>query len=252
MAAATGAWVQLCGNFVLSIGGERRESELPGRQGRLLLAYLALARFRPSTRYELIEAVWSDNPAESADASLSALLSKLRKVVQIEGSHEPRLALPVGAHVDVEVAMDSLHRAESAVSAGDWYRVWGPAHAALNISKRPFMPGEDHPWVDDERRRLEGIYLAALECLAGCGPPIGGTVLADAERCARRLVDAAPYRETGHLRLMEVLVAQGNPAEALRVYDEVRCRLRDELGTAPGPMLQVLHKRLLAAGPAAH
>ena len=232
---------------MLSVAGERRESELPGRQGRLLLAYLALARFQPSTRHELIEAVWGESPADSADASLSALLSKLRRIVQIEGSHELRLTLPVGARVDVEVAMDSLHRAESAVSTGEWLRVWGPAHGALNISKRPFMPGEERPWVEEERRRLEGIYLAALECLAACGPAVGGTVLADAERCARRLVEAAPYRETGYLRLMEVLMAQGNPAEALRVYDEIRCRLRDELGTAPGPMLQSLHQRLLAA-----
>ena len=33
---------------------------------------------------------------------------------------------------------------------------------------------------------------------------------------------------------MEALAAQGNTAEALRVYDDLRCRLRDELGTAPG------------------
>lgn len=48
--------------------------------------------------------------------------------------------------------------------------------------------------------------------------------------------------------LAEVLEAAGNVAEALRVYDNVRCRLRDELGTAPSPALQALHLRLLRTG----
>ena len=48
---------------------------------------------------------------------------------------------------------------------------------------------------------------------------------------------------------MEALAAQGNTAEALRVYDDLRCRLRDELGTAPGAELQELHQLLLGPGP---
>ncbi len=54
------------------------------------------------------------------------------------------------------------------------------------------------------------------------------------------------YREDGHRLLMEVLAARGNPAEALQVYDALRRRLRDELGTAPGEELRALHARLLA------
>jgi DNA-binding SARP family transcriptional activator len=245
MVTATEARIQLCGNFVVSVGGERRERELPGRQGRVLLAYLALARMRPSTRYELIEAVWGEDAPEAADAGLSALLSKLRKVVQIEGSHELRLSLPVGASVDVEVTTNALHLAESAVSTGNWDAVWGPAHVAMYIAERPFLAGEDLPWIEDERHRLEGIKLTAYECLAALGPHAGGAGLATAERAARRLVAAAPFRETGHLHLIEILEARGNRAEALRAYDVLRCLLRDELGTAPGPMLQSLHQRLL-------
>jgi len=46
--------------------------------------------------------------------------------------------------------------------------------------------------------------------------------------------------------LMEALAATGNVAEALQVYDELRCLLRDELGVAPAAGLQALHQRLLA------
>ena len=44
---------------------------------------------------------------------------------------------------------------------------------------------------------------------------------------------------------MEVHEAAGNPAEALRAFDELRQLLRDELGTTPGPAVMALHARLL-------
>ena len=50
---------------------------------------------------------------------------------------------------------------------------------------------------------------------------------------------------------MEALAAGGNVAEALRVYEDVRCLLRDELGTTPGPALVAVHERLLHADAAA-
>jgi len=46
---------------------------------------------------------------------------------------------------------------------------------------------------------------------------------------------------------MEALEAHGNVAEALLVYERLRIVLRDELGTAPCPAVQEVHRRLLAA-----
>jgi DNA-binding SARP family transcriptional activator len=59
------------------------------------------------------------------------------------------------------------------------------------------------------------------------------------------LTEFAPYRETGHRLLMEALERRGNPAEALRAYERLRALLRDELGVAPSPDLQAVHRRLL-------
>ena len=74
---------------------------------------------------------------------------------------------------------------------------------------------------------------------------MGGTELAAAGRAGRALVDAAPFRESGYRLLMKALAAEGNVAEALRVYDGLRILLREELGSAPGPAAQELHRRLL-------
>src|SRR5688500_2658347 len=44
---------------------------------------------------------------------------------------------------------------------------------------------------------------------------------------------------------MEVHEAAGNPAEALRAFEELRMLLRDELGTAPGAAAIAVHERVL-------
>ncbi len=74
---------------------------------------------------------------------------------------------------------------------------------------------------------------------------LGGPELPQAANCARRLIELAPFRETGHRILMEALERSGNVAEALRVYDRLRITLREELGIAPSPALQDVHRRLV-------
>jgi len=44
---------------------------------------------------------------------------------------------------------------------------------------------------------------------------------------------------------MEALDAEGNPAEALLVFDALRGRLREGLGVAPSEPTQALYRRLL-------
>ncbi len=48
---------------------------------------------------------------------------------------------------------------------------------------------------------------------------------------------------------MEVLRARGNVNEALRVYEDIRVLLREELGSSPGPALVALHEQLLRDDP---
>ena len=124
----------------MTLDGSRVEGGLPGRQGRLLFAYLAANRWRASSRAELMEAVW-----------LSALVSKLRRLVgpdRLEGRSELRLALPDDAWIDAEAAGEGLHRAEAAHARGDWPAAWVAARVAQHIALRPFLAGDDAPWID--------------------------------------------------------------------------------------------------------
>jgi SARP family transcriptional regulator, regulator of embCAB operon len=240
--------IQLCGRLVVELGGRRVEHALPGAKGRLLFAYLVLNRDRRVIRDELLEAVYGDEALPSRHSSLSVLLSKLRSVIGQEllaGRTELELLLPRDAFVDVEAAREALHRAESHVSNRQWAEAWGPAGVAYHVARRPLLQSEDRPWLDDWRRRLEDIQLRGLECLAEARLGLGGPTLPQAEDCARQLIDVAPYRETGHRILMEALERRGNVAEALLAYDRLRVLLRDELGAAPSPAVQDVHRRLL-------
>ena len=242
--------VQLCGSLVVELRGRRVEAELPGRQGRLVFAYLALQRVRAVSRDELVEAIWPDGAPAAEAAGLAALVSKLRRVLgpeTIQGRSELRLCLPAGARLDVEAAREAVHRAESAVARADWPRAWGAAQVTLFTARRGFLPGEELPWVVDVQRELESLHLRALEAYGTASLGLGGTELAAAERVGRELIALAPYRESGHRLLIEGLAARGNLAEALRAYDDLRTLLREELGIAPGPEMQRLHATLVRA-----
>jgi SARP family transcriptional regulator, regulator of embCAB operon len=244
----SGTRIQLCGRFVIRLDDCRVEDALPGAKGRLLFAYLVLNRLRRLGRDELLQAVYGEEVSPDHQPRLSVLLSRLRTAVGSEllpGRSEIELILPPDAFVDVEAALEALHRAESHVAAGHSAEAWGPAGVAYHVASRPLLQGHDRPWLDEWRQRLDDVRLRGLECFAAARLELGGSTLPQAEECGRRLIALAPYRETGHRILMEALERRGNVAEALLVYDRLRVVLRDELGIMPGQAVQSVYRRLL-------
>ena len=240
--------IQICGPLAVERDGQRLDAGLPGRQGRLLFAYLVVNRHRYVPRDEVAEALWREPDPAAVDARLNPLLSKLRRVFgadAIDGRSTLRLCLR-DAWVDLEAAVDAIHRAESAVAQEDWPRSWGPALTALFVAERGFLPGEDAPWIEETRRQLAELRVRALECYAAGTLGLGGTELAAAIRASRQLTRVAPLRESGYRYLMRALAAQGNLAEALAVYGQLSECLRDQLGVSPSPATRELYERLLA------
>lgn len=243
--------IHLCGQLTVRVKGVRLEEALPGRQGRVLFAYLAAHRLRATPRAELIDVLWPDVAPAAAESALAALLAKLRRVLGdgvVGGRHEVRLHLPTGAWVDIEAASDGLHRAESALANREWARAWGPSHVALHIAERDFLPGYEAPWIERIRDKLRGILVRSCECVAAGGLEIGGAEIANAERAARRLTQIAPLNEGGYRLLMRALAERDNIGEALTVYERLRLRMREELGASPSPATQTLHLHLLKGG----
>jgi DNA-binding SARP family transcriptional activator len=235
--------------------GERllRESQLPGRQGRLAFTYLAAERERAVSQSELAELLWPDGVPPSWTVALSAIVSKLRSrlggaglsrsevLVQAFGCYQ--LRLPAGAWVDLEAAAGALHQAEGALQADDAPAAYGPALIATVISRRPFLAGEESPWVDRRRAALADTLVRALECLSRASAANGEPALALAH--AREVVRIEPFRESGYRLLMSLLRAGGERAEAVRVYEQCRSILAEELGVSPSSETAALHRQLL-------
>jgi class 3 adenylate cyclase len=236
--------IHLCGRLRVELDGAHVEGLLGGRQGQLLFAYLVLNRFRELPRSGVAAALW---PNGAGGRALPTYLSRIRRAVGgcVEGRSEIRLALPPSAWVDVEAAEEKLLQAEGAMAAGDWAKAYGAAHVALYIAERDFFPGCDLPWAVEARERLQDILVRALECEAASALGAGAIELPEGEKNARRAVALAPFRESAHRVLMEVLEARGNEAEALRVYQQLRERLQSELRTVPGRAVEEVRERLV-------
>jgi DNA-binding SARP family transcriptional activator len=193
--------IQLCGRLVVRLGRRRVEEALPGVNGRLLFAYLVLSRVRRMSREELLMAVYGEDATPGHHPRLSVLLSKLRRVVGPEllaGRSELELVLAPRVLVDVEAALEAAHRAEAHIANGEWADAWGPAGVAYHVANRPMLQGLDRPWLQEWRRRLDDVRVRGLECFAAARLGLGGPALPQAEECPRRLIELAPYRETGH------------------------------------------------------
>jgi SARP family transcriptional regulator, regulator of embCAB operon len=242
--------VFLCGRLVVSRGGIRVEDALPGRQGRITFAYLVLNRARRVERDELIEALWGEDSPSDPESALSAILSKLRRAIEparLEGRSAITLMLPDDVWIDLDVASEAMHRAEAHAAQGSFVDAWSPARVALHIAGRGFLTDHESPWMEPHRARVAELHLRALECYGRACFEIGGAELAGAERSARSLIGAAPYRESGYRLLMETHAESGNAAEALRIYNDLRVLLREELGVTPGTSTQSLYREILAS-----
>ena len=89
LASAPRLQIQLCGATIVERDGERLEPQLPGRQGRLLFAYLVINRDHATGRDRLADALWPEPVPASAAAGLNPLLSKLRRILGADAGRGP-------------------------------------------------------------------------------------------------------------------------------------------------------------------
>lgn len=235
------------------------ERDLPGRQARLALAHLALDAQRPVARDALADALWGDELPAGWEGALKALVSKLRTVLVRAGFDPDRaltmvsgcyqLHLPADGWVDLEACPRAVDAAEAALRRGDVAAAWGDATVASAIARRPFLAGEDAPWVDDVRRRLRRWRVRALDCLTDVWLERGDAPLAIS--LASESIGLEPYRESAYRHLMRAHFLAGDRGEALRTYDRCARVLDTELGVAPHPDTVALRDALASGDGAA-
>lgn len=227
------------------------ERDLPGRQGRLAFAYLVSHRGRPVRRDDVMAVLWGDGDPPEGDTALSAVLSRLRALLKradIPGAsidvdrRSLSIQLPVDAWIDLESASNAVDVCEGALRRGDRAEAWGDANVAITIATRPFLAGEDAPWIEAWRTKLAALRIRALHALVTISDANGEPAVAIQH--AEEILAIDPYREPAYRELMRLHAANGNRAEAFRVFGRCADRLRAELGTKPSPQTEQLWKAI--------
>src|SRR4051794_18002825 len=139
---------------------------LPGRQGRSLVAYLALAHPRPVKRDELLDVLWPTNLPGSPETALSSVLAKVRRAMgrdAIMGRGLLGLQLGGADEVDAQHVKTWAEAAERALAEGRFAEAFEAAQSACSVLAQPLLPGMQAAWADDFRREYAELESRALE-----------------------------------------------------------------------------------------
>ena len=224
-----------------------RGKEITAPRLRGLLALLAGEPRAGCGTGRLVAGLWPDEQPENPTKALQILVSRARSLL----GGEVIASTPTGYRIalredQVDAWAVQLHVAASTekARAGDHHGAVAEAEAGLALWDAG--PAEGGPLDDPVTGlRLElGAAHAALTRLRALSLARSGR-REDALGPLGELVDAHPLDEEQLLELMRCQTATAGAAAALTSYDGYRRRLRDELGTDPGPALQELHQELL-------
>ncbi|MFI6101203.1 BTAD domain-containing putative transcriptional regulator [Lentzea sp. NPDC051213] len=208
---------------------------VPAGRGRALLVTLLLHPNELMCVEQLVERVWDGDPP-AADRGRKALHMVVTRLRQALGNANCVRTSLRGYRAEVEPAQLDLLRFRALTARGEH-------RAALELLRGPVLAdvgseslhNEDVPRLEEEillarERRIDDDLTRATDVLV---PEL------------RSLVRRHPLRETFWAQLMLALHRAGQQAEALAVYPEIRKRLADELGVAPGQRLREAHEQVL-------
>jgi class 3 adenylate cyclase len=170
------ARIHLLGQILIDSGDSViEERDLPGRKGRLALAYLIVERHRPIPVEELAGVLWPREAPEGWKDKLEPLMTRLQGLLDgtkfstpavirlAHGDYELRLP---AIWIDSEVAVGKLAEARAALERNETEPAQHAAKIAAEITDRPFLTGEEGPWIELQRERFSKIRTDALEILA--------------------------------------------------------------------------------------
>jgi DNA-binding SARP family transcriptional activator len=202
------------------------------------LALLLLEANRVVSRERLIDALWEDEPPETARKALQVYVSQLRKLLGRE-----RLLTRASGY------LLSLDGDELDLARFEELRARGELEEALALWRGPPLAElARYQFARDEAARLEELRLACLE--ARLERDLNAGKAAEVVGELEALVRNQPLRERPRGLLMLALYRSGRQAEALETYQDARRTLVEGLGIEPDQKLRELHQRILNQDPA--
>ena len=235
---------------ILQEGGA---ASVGGRRTLALLAGLLLSANEVVPVSAMMDWVWGEDLPVHPRASLHNIVARLRRELGrelIEATSAGYRAVTDMEHLDLLKFRGLTAGAASYAAQGRSAEAASQLAEALGLWREPLLGNIDSPVLcREETGRLTELYLGAQERHAQLCRRLGWHESAIEHLTGA--VRAHPFREPLVGELMLALLASGRRADALAVYDSLRCALREELGVDPCPDLQQLHIRMLRSAPPA-
>ncbi len=150
------------------------ERDFAERRAILAFAYFMLERDRLLSMEELAKVLWSEGRPPDWESEIEGLVAGLHGLLdksgvkgrEIIGSGGGGYTVQLGdVWLDAKAAVDRISEAEEAVDRGDVSKAQRVVSAAMKIVGRPFLPGQDGPWIDMQRERFHELEQACSEIL---------------------------------------------------------------------------------------
>jgi YVTN family beta-propeller protein len=232
------------------------------------LAILLLHRNEVVSADRLIDDLWGESPPASAQRTLQAYVSRLRKALNANRASAAAVgdSAPASGHgvlltrghgyllqvapgeLDLERFGELAERGRDALAAGRPEEAARVLREALALSRGPPLADFTYEaFAQAAIPQLEELHLAAVEGRLQADLALGR----DGELAGelRDLIERHPLRERLSGQLMLALHRSGRQAEALEVYQEFRRGLSEQLGLNPGPGLERLQLAILDRDP---
>ncbi|MEU5312377.1 AfsR/SARP family transcriptional regulator [Streptomyces sp. NPDC021562] len=238
--------VRLLGPVEVWEGGRR--VPLGGSRPLAVLASLVVHLGEVVSTERLVDLVWDEDAPATAGALVATHVSAVRRALARVDAAEVIRTRPPGYLADLEPAQVDARRFEELLAAGRSAGRTEEAAAllaeALGLWRgREALEGLGQSFARIESARLAELRLVAEEESFGLALDLGRADAAIAPLLSH--VAAHPLRERPRGQLMTALFRTGRVSDALRVFQEGRTVLREELGIDPGPELRAVHQAVL-------
>jgi LuxR family transcriptional regulator, maltose regulon positive regulatory protein len=218
-----------------------------------LLKFLACSRDLQADHASACTALWPDAEEFAARRSLEMATSRLRDMlgntnwIRVSAGRTKLDSQFVWCDAQElwHVCSDAEHLARSGARDAS---VQETAESLLTLYRGTLLAGEEEaPWLLGAREKMRSAFVRAVRTMA--------TKLQEEERpdvaiaLLERAYSTEPLAEEVAQQLMRTHLAYGEPAEAMRVYRQLRQMLSVLLGIDPSPVSERLRESIVAKHP---
>jgi len=236
---------------VRSDNGEQLQFPRPSQ--RALLSLLLLRAGHTVTRSSLIDDFWGQQPPLNPGAALRNIVYEVRRVIGAPGRIETCgngyiFHVNQGDYLDLHSFRELRAQGENALGNGDLRRAAARLKEALDTWPEPALADfPPHAVSHGTAKALLEERALTQELLIDAMLDLGH--YRDAVVILYELTASDPLRERWWELLLLALYRRGDQAAALAAFAQARSVLADKCGIDPGPGLQTLQRRILAADP---